>query len=213
MEGAAQARAYAEADFSEPHSRLLEALHERLPLLPARGAALDLGCGPADVTLRFARAFPSWTVDGVDASAAMLRLGRERVDSEGLADRVRLVACRLPDDAAPRAAYDLLLSNSLLHHLADPATLWQVAKTHAAPGGQLFVMDLNRPGTPGAARALVEKHASGEPEMLRHDFHASLHAAYTLDEVRLQLAQQGLTHLGSQCISDRHWIVWGPVAA
>ena len=71
MEDAAQARAYAEADFSEPHGRLLEALRERLPGLPARGAALDLGCGPADVTLRFAGAFPGWTVDGVDASAAM----------------------------------------------------------------------------------------------------------------------------------------------
>ena len=213
MEGEAQARAYAEADFSEPHGRLLDTLRERLPELPERGAALDLGCGPADVTLRFARAFPGWTVDGVDAAAAMLRLGRERVHAEGLDDRVRLAACRLPDDPTPRAAYDLVLSNSLLHHLPEPAALWQVAKARAAPGARLFVMDLHRPETPDAARALVERHAAGEPDVLQRDFHASLHAAYTLDEIRAQLARAGLAHLGSECISDRHWIVWGRVAA
>ena len=213
MEGEAQARAYAEADFSEPHGRLLDTLRDRLPELPERGAALDLGCGPADVTLRCARAFPGWTVDGVDAAAAMLRLGRERVHAEGLDDRVRLAACRLPDDPTPREAYELLLSNSLLHHLPDPAALWQVAKTRAAPGGRLFVMDLHRPETPTVARALVERHAAGEPDVLQRDFHASLHAAYTLDEIRAQLARAGLAHLGSECISDRHWIVWGRVAA
>lgn len=207
-----QARAYAEADFSEPHGQLLDALRERLPGLPARGDALDLGCGPADVTLRFARAFPGWTVDGVDAAAAMLRLGRERVHAEGLADRVRLAACRLPDDPTPRASYGLVLSNSLLHHLPEPAVLWQVAKTRAEPGGQIFVMDLHRPETPDAALALVERHAAGEPDLLRRDFHASLHAAYTLREIRGQLATAGLAHLGSECVSDRHWIVWGRVA-
>jgi len=213
MEGAAQARAYAEADFSEPHGRLIDTLRERLPELPERGAALDLGCGPADVTLRFARAFPGWTVDGVDAAAAMLRLGRSRVHAEGLADRVRLAACRLPNDPTPREAYELVLSNSLLHHLPDPTALWQVAKARTAPGGRLFIMDLHRPETPDAAWALVERHAAGEPDVLRRDFHASLHAAYTLDEIRAQLAQAGLAHLGSECITDRHWIVWGPVAA
>ncbi len=142
----------------------------------------------------------------------MLHLGRERTNAEGLGDRVQLALCRLPHDPTPREAYDLLLSNSLLHHLPDPAALWQAAKAHAAPGGQIFVMDLHRPETPEAARALVERHAAGEPEVLQHDFHASLHAAYTLDEVRAQLAQAELGHLGAACISDRHWIAWGPVS-
>ena len=66
MDDEAQALAYAQGDFEEPHSRVVALLRERLADLPAGGAALDLGCGPADISLRFARAFPGWTVDGVD---------------------------------------------------------------------------------------------------------------------------------------------------
>jgi SAM-dependent methyltransferase len=58
MDDEAQARAYAEADFEEPHSRFVAQLRERLPDLPVAGTALDLGCGPGDVTLRVAHAFP-----------------------------------------------------------------------------------------------------------------------------------------------------------
>lgn len=210
MDGTAQAQAYADADFSEPHARMIDALGEHLPGLPSRGKAIDLGCGPADVTLRFARAFPGWTIDGVDASEPMLRLGRKRVVAEGLAGRVRLAACQLPDDPTPHEAYDLLLSNSLLHHLPDPDILWRVARTRAARGAFVFVMDLHRPETPEAARALVERHAAGEPDVLQRDFHASLHAAYTRDEVCAQLARNELGHLETACVSDRHWITWGP---
>jgi len=209
MDGTAQAQAYADADFSEPHGQLIDCLRAHLPDLPDHGTAIDLGCGPADVTVRFARAFPGWKIDGIDAAEPMLRLGRNRVDREGLPDRVRLAVCRLPRDPTPHETYDLLLSNSLLHHLPEPDVLWRAVRTRAAPGAQVFVMDLHRPETPEAARALVDRHAAGEPEVLQRDFHASLHAAYTRDEVRAQLARNALGHLETACVSDRHWIAWG----
>ena len=84
MDDEAQAQAYAAADFAEPHDRFVSLLRETLPALAPRGCALDLGCGPADVTLRFARAFPGWRVDGIDGSAAMLNLGRAAVAASGL---------------------------------------------------------------------------------------------------------------------------------
>src|SRR5690606_5113430 len=71
-----QARAYAEADFSEPHTQFVAQLLERVGPLPAQGRALDLGCGSGDVTLRVARALPGWRLLGLDASPAMLKLAR-----------------------------------------------------------------------------------------------------------------------------------------
>ena len=68
-----QAQAYAEADFDEPHRQLVRHFVATYPQLPALGQALDLGCGPGDVTIRLARALPQWTIDAVDGSAAMLR--------------------------------------------------------------------------------------------------------------------------------------------
>ena len=57
MDEAEQARAYAEADFSGPHDMFVQLFREAFPDTAPAGAVLDLGCGPADVTRRFASAF------------------------------------------------------------------------------------------------------------------------------------------------------------
>ncbi len=209
MSEEAQARAYAEADFAEPHERFVDLLRVALPDLPEIGVALDLGCGPADVTLRFARAFPGWRVDGLDGSPAMLQHGRQAVVRAGLEGRVRLLQLRLPEGEAPRPRYDLVLSNSLLHHLADPGVLWRSVLRWAGSGGAVFVMDLARPKSEDAARALVDRHAAGEPDVLRRDFFHSLRAAWRIEEVEAQLRAAGLEELRIAPASDRHWIVWG----
>jgi SAM-dependent methyltransferase len=210
MDDPAQARAYAAADFAEPHDRFVALLRERLPRLAASGHALDLGAGPGDPTLRMARALPGWEIDGVEASPAMLALARESAERAGLASRVRFHAARLPEAPAALAGrrFDLVMSNSLLHHLTDPAALWDATARFAAPGAGVFVMDLLRPASEGDAEALVARYAAGEAELLRRDFLHSLRAAYRPDEVRAQLARAGLA-LACEVVSDRHWIAWG----
>jgi SAM-dependent methyltransferase len=209
MDGEEQARAYAQADFREPHDRFVALLQESLPDLPEAGTALDLGCGPADVTLRFARAFPLWSVEGLDASEPMLRLGRAGVEAAGLSARVSLHQAHLPEADAPRSAYDLVFSNSLLHHLRDPSALWRCVRRWAPPGAAVFLMDLLRPENRAEAQRLVDLHCSGEPEILRRDFFLSLLAAYRPDEVRAQLEAAGLGYLSLRVASDRHLVVWG----
>jgi len=209
MEDDAQAQAYAEADFAEAHSRCIELLREVLPGLGEEGRALDLGCGPGDVTIRFARAFPGWRVDGVDGSAAMLRYGRAAVERAGLQGRVALIQAYLPEGGVPGEGYDLILSNSLLHHLGEPQVLWSSVRRWGGDGAHVFVMDLLRPESRERAQGLVEAYSGGEPEILRHDFFHSLLAAYRVAEVEGQLAAAGLGHLAVQPASDRHLIVWG----
>lgn len=205
----AQAHAYAAADFSEPHDRFVALLGERCGPLSETGLALDLGCGPGDVTLRFARAFPGWRVDGIDGSPAMLALARQATAREGLDARVRFHEARLPEGAPPGRAYELLFSNSLLHHLAAPQDLWSALRRLGRPGASVFVMDLLRPRSADAARRLVARYAASEPEVLQRDFHRSLLAAYRPEEVREQLSRAGLAGLASEVVSDRHLVVWG----
>jgi ubiquinone/menaquinone biosynthesis C-methylase UbiE len=207
MTDAEQVRAYAEADFEQPHQRFVELLRERLVSLPRAGTAVDIGCGPGDITCRFARAFPDWHVDGLDGSPPMLELARQTCAGLALGDRVRFVTCYLPDGDAPRGSYDVLYSNSLLHHLADPLALWHSVRRWSQPGSAVFVMDLLRPNTLDEAERLVEEYARGEPQVLRRDFYNSLLAAYRPDEVRDQLEQCGLEQLELEVVSDRHWLV------
>ncbi len=204
-----QALAYAQADFAEPHRYCIELLRQSLPHLPQTGRALDLGCGPGDITLRFARAFPGWQIDGLDGSPTMLKYGHEAISQAGLGDRIFLHESYLPGGDAPCDRYDLILSNSLLHHLADPTVLWQSIHRWSGPETQVFIMDLLRPEHPEIATQLVEQYANNEPEILRRDFYNSLIAAYRIDEIKLQLQQAQLEKLDIKAVSDRHLIVWG----
>jgi ubiquinone/menaquinone biosynthesis C-methylase UbiE len=208
MDDPAQALAYAEADFSEPHEDFVLHFRERFPRFRA-GRVLDLGCGPADVTLRFAAAFPEVHILGVDGSPAMLRLGRRAILRAGLQDRVRLQRKYLPCKLS--ANFDALISNSLLHHLAHPVTLWDTILQCSKSGTAVFIMDLLRPASLGEARHLVDAYAGDAPEVLRRDFLNSLRAAYRPEETWRQLQIAGLTKLRIETISDRHWIAWGRI--
>ena len=203
-----QALAYARADFSEPHNRFVELFRERIGAT-AGASVLDLGCGPGDICRRFARAFPDCRIHGVDASSPMLELARSDTRAAQLHSRIDFFKAYLPDAQLPRQDYDVILSNSLLHHLREPGTLWDSIVRFGRPGTQVFIMDLLRPESAQRALELVDLYAVGEPEVLRRDFRNSLCAAYEPAEVADQLASRGLAGLTLEPVSDRHFIVWG----
>jgi len=207
MTDPAQARAYAAADFAEPHDAFIAYFAQRYPDFRS-GRVLDMGCGTADITLRFARAYPGARIDGIDAAAAMLHWARRAIAQARMEDRIQLIESRLDPARVPRVAYDAVICNSLLHHLADPALLWQTAVAAARSGAPVMVMDLARPGTAEAARTLVDRHADGAPALMRRDFFNSLLAAYTADEVVQQLHVAGLDDFAVDMVSDRHWLAW-----
>ena len=210
MDDAEQVRAYAEADFAEPHDAFVAHFRARFPNFQG-GRVLDLGCGPADVTVRFLRAHPGCEVTALDGAAAMLAWARRRLEEEGLTDRVRLLEVRLP--APVPGGFDAVISNSLLHHLADPMVLWQTMRAASRPGACGFVMDLMRPSSLAVAQELVARHCRAAPQLLRRDFYNSLLAAYTPEEVAVQLKQAGLDDWRVEVVSDRHWLAWGHLAA
>ncbi|TVQ30459.1 MAG: class I SAM-dependent methyltransferase [Wenzhouxiangella sp.] len=207
MDAPAQARAYAEADFSEPNQLFVDRFLGSFDL-PGAGRLIDLGCGPGDICIRLASALPGWVVTGLDAGPNMLALAAEALAASGLQSRVDLVLAHLPAEA-PQGPFDAIVSNSLLHHLPDPATLWQTINSLAAADCYVQVMDLHRPDSREQAQAMVDEHAADAPEVLRQDFFNSLLAAYTGTEVHEQLAQAGLSDLELTCPSDRHWMVSG----
>jgi len=222
MEAAAQVRAYADADFSAGDAAVVERL---AALAGAAGAGLDadgarlidLGCGPGNISLRLLERYPAARVLGIDGSAAMLKEAARRRQQWGSGGQRLDLACH----TLPAAALEQgelagsaagLVSNSLLHHLHEPAVLWQTVQSLAAPGAFLYLRDLRRPDSPARAAELLARHLSAAPAVLQRDYLASLHAAFTPQEVAAQLARAGLGSLQVAPLDDRYLEVWGVLA-
>ncbi len=207
MEDPAQALAYAGADFAEVNQGFVDRFRATFPELTG-GSILDLGCGPADIPIRLSRALPDLQTIAVDGADAMLSHARKAVTEAGLADRIRLLRARLPGLPFSPRSFDAVISNSLLHHLPDPQVFWQEIVGLGRRGAAVFVMDLFRPDSPERAREIVEAAAADGDPILKQDFFHSLLAAFTPEEVRVQLPPN-LAHLDCRIVSDRHWLVSG----
>jgi SAM-dependent methyltransferase len=213
MLAADQAEAYAQADFEAAHCLYPQLFAERFPTRPRKARVLDLGCGPCDVTIRFAKANPAYVFHAVDGSEAMLRHGDAAVQRAGLGSRIKLIQGVIPGAPIPDADYDVILSTSFLHHLHAPQVLWQTVREFAAPGTLVFVTDLQRPSSRMQAQETIQKFAADEPLVLQQDFYNSLLAAFTPAEVCRQLRTAGLGGLQVAAVGAMHLLVFGVVEA
>lgn len=210
MNDDAQALAYAQADFDDPHSDYVTHFRQNFGDVDITGYVLDLGCGPGDISFRFAKEFPCCRIHAVDGSAAMLRYGRELLARQpDLAGRIEFIRAVFPGAELPRSGYEAVISNSLLHHLADPLVMWREVMRLSKPGAPVFIMDLRRPDSPAVARKLVDRYTGREPDILRRDFYNSLLAAFRPEEIRKQLARAGLEDFDVAEVGDRHVMIWG----
>lgn len=208
MDDPEEALAYAEADFAEVNAafveRLLEVAPGRTPL-----CALDVGCGPGDIASRLKRARPAWLVAGLDAAMAMLRHAWRNAGPESAPHWIIADAQGTP---FPDASFDLVFSNSILHHVADPGVLWSEVRRLVKPGAAIFFRDLMRPASEEEARRLVSQYAGNESALLQEEFFRSFLAAYTVKEVWQQLVENGLGGLRVAAVTDRHLDIWGRVS-
>ena len=209
MDDSAQVIAYANADFEAAHSAIAKDFSRVFPYIKTLDTVLDLGCGPADIAIRFARMFSSCKIDAIDGARNMLKQAQKFIARESLEDRIALHQYCLPNCELPSKNYDAIVSNSLLHHLHEPQHLWSTIRKYASKETAIFICDLLRPTSSQSADQLVEQYANDEPEILRNDFYNSLLAAFTPDEVDTQLNKANLHGLHLEQISDRHMLIHG----
>jgi ubiquinone/menaquinone biosynthesis C-methylase UbiE len=176
----------------------------QLPLT-AVGEVLDLGTGTAQIPIELCRRHDKLRLLAIDLSQEMLRLGHDNVARAGLSGRIvlqRVDAKELPFVAGQYAA---VISNSIVHHLPDPAAALAEAARVLAPGGLIFVRDLMRPYDDAQVRWLVDTYAAEANARQRSLFDASLRAALTLAEMREVVSKLGWEPTTVAATSDRHW--------
>ena len=210
METAEDVEQYDAMDHSEVNNRFIaDFLNAHGPC--RGGEILDVGTGTALIPIALVRADTYARVVGFDLAPAMVERAEQNVAAAGLSERIR---CIQADAKSVGAALDgipfeAIVSNSIIHHLADPRPALASMVERVSPGGTLMIRDLVRPDTEAELEALVERHAAGESPEARALFHASLHAALTLDEIQTLAAHVGLPAGCVEKTSDRHWtLIW-----
>lgn len=205
MGTAIEAREYAEMDHSEANASFVDALLEHGC---DRGELLDLGTGPADIPLLLVERAEAAQVTAIDLSAEMLKIARLKVANAGRSLRIRLMNADAKGLPFADRHFDGVFSNTILHHVADPVAFLGDARRVLRPSGALVIRDLVRPESEEDLARLVETYAKGATDYARGLFRDSLHAAYTVDEVRAFLDQSGLADAQVAMTSDRHFTIW-----
>ncbi len=199
-----EAQQYHEMDHGEVNRKFVT----ELTAGPVGERIIDLGCGPAAIPIEICRRLDSVRVMALDQEVEMLEIAKREIDLAGLLDRIELHCV----DAANMSDFDdeiadVVVSNSLIHHLDQPELGVETAVRLLRAGGRLFVRDLFRPGSMDEVEALVRQYAGSENELAQQLFRQSFQAALTLEEIR-EIAR-GL-HIDAEHVqmsSDRHWTI------
>lgn len=118
-----------ERSFADLESVLRRAI---LSVAPDRGQFLDLGCGVGTTSAAIAAACPDTRVTGVDLSAAMVAIARERHDAPNL----RFVAGDVLDMTIAQSD-DLVFSRHGVMFFADPVAAFTHLRRRVSPGAPL----------------------------------------------------------------------------
>jgi ubiquinone/menaquinone biosynthesis C-methylase UbiE len=185
-----------------------------LKVWPGHLPVLDVGTGtaqiPIEVCQQAAAAGTTMGIHGIDLAEEMLQVGRENVRRHGLRHEIDLSCCDAKAMPFADEAFGAVISNSIVHHIPEPARVFGEMVRVVISDGLLFVRDLLRPSDPATLDRLVQLYAGDANEHQRKMFADSLRAALTLEEVRGIVAGLGFGPETVQQTSDRHW-TWSAV--
>jgi 2-polyprenyl-3-methyl-5-hydroxy-6-metoxy-1,4-benzoquinol methylase len=103
------------------------------------GEILEIGCfNGTRNTLWLMRQCSHYT--GIDLSSSAIEVLRGKVQNEGLANKVTLVAGDVLDFIPPRR-FDLIYAQGVLHHFQHPKVLFALLASFIKPGGCLVFSD------------------------------------------------------------------------
>jgi ubiquinone/menaquinone biosynthesis C-methylase UbiE len=159
-----------------------------------QGRALDIGTGPGQIVIKLARRLPGWKLRGVDRSPGMIGQARANLAAAGdeAGHRVTFELAdgnRLP---FPDKSFELVMCNSVLHHLSEPANLLSEMSRLATQDGAILLRDLRRPSRLAYPLHVRWHGRNYSGEMLRL-YRDSVRAAYTVPELKQLLRSTAIS--------------------
>jgi ubiquinone/menaquinone biosynthesis C-methylase UbiE len=181
---------------------------EAIALGPKKQAlVLDAGTGTGRIPVLICEMTPQWQIVAIDLAANMLKIASEHIKQAKLQQQI---SCELVDaKKLPYAdgIFDMVISNSLVHHLPEPRSFFQEIKRVTKPHSGILIRDLIRPENEVTMNALVANIGSEYNSHQQKLFRDSLQAALTIDEVKQLVSSVKLAGVEIYQSSELHWTV------
>ena len=203
MENTEQARAYSCADFSESNNIFVNNLF-RVSKINNKTKILDIGCGDGEIPIQILKR-KNCDITAVDGSEAMLDEFYKKVKINKLTN-IKIMNSLIDDELLVDSKFDIVMSNSLVHHINDIKSFWKNLIRLTDDNGIILCMDLQRPDDESSLTNLLQTYG-GNNSTLKKDFENSLRAAYTIDEIKSQLNEINKISFTIKPVSDRHFFV------
>lgn len=110
------------------------------------GRFLDVATGTADLAVEAARRHPGCRVVAADLMKEMMVLGAGKLQRQNLTGRVRLVQADAAHLPFPTDAFDAASMAFGIRNIPDKTRALAEMRRVVAPGGQVLVLEMTRPG-------------------------------------------------------------------
>jgi ubiquinone/menaquinone biosynthesis C-methylase UbiE len=114
---------------------------------------LDVGCGPGQFTVLVAERFPAAEIWGIDLAPTMIELARHHASESPAAPRLHFEVGDVAHLPFPDEHFDAVVSSGSIKHWPDQVGALREIHRVLAPGGRLFVGEMNRLASPAAIAA------------------------------------------------------------
>jgi ubiquinone/menaquinone biosynthesis C-methylase UbiE len=178
---------------------------DAIALDPQAVRILDIGTGTARIPILMCQQRPQYLFTGIDLAQSMLIIGQRNIEAAKLTQRIRLERVDSKRTPYPDREFDMVVSNSLVHHLPEPSSLFTEIKRLVKLDGAILVRDLIRPESDDLVNDLVAKFGSDYDDRQQQLFRDSLTAALTIAEVQALIDRVGLAHVKLTQTSELHW--------
>jgi 2-polyprenyl-3-methyl-5-hydroxy-6-metoxy-1,4-benzoquinol methylase len=183
-------------------------VEEVLALVPKSAKSLiDLGSGPAHIPILFAQKRPHLDITAIELANSMIAIANININSANLAEKIKVERQDVKKTTFKQHTYDVVISNSIVHHIHQPVKLFIEARRLSAVESIIYFKDLLRPKSLSELEMIVEKYSGDVNDYQRELFYNSLHAALTLDEVKDCAVTAGYENFKITQTSDRHWVL------
>ncbi len=204
MDDESEAQEYDQMDFSDVNYDFA-LLASKLKINQVQTQVLDIGTGTARIPLFLSQLCPEYEIVGVDLAQSMLKLGQKNIEQANKSDRIRLELIDGKKMPYPDHSFDLVMTNSLVHHIPHPYLLFKQIDRVVKKDGNVLIRDLLRPDSVEQINQIVEQANLDYSPRQKKLFQDSLHAALTIAEVKAITQQIGWHKAQVYQSSPRHW--------